>query len=47
MSKKINWKKVRKRESFFLKHDRFPSKKEMASTKNKPVLMFGFNSVSR
>lgn len=47
MSKKINWKKLKKRENFFLKTGRMPTDSEMKSVKGKPRLMFGFNTISR
>lgn len=47
MSKRINWKKVKERESFFLKHGRFPNRSERVSNKGKPTLIFGHNTVSR
>lgn len=44
---KIDWKEVRRRESFFLKFGRFPKKREGKKNHNRPVLMFGMNTVSQ
>jgi hypothetical protein len=43
MAKKINWREIRRRESFFLKRGYFPKGKQDA--KKRPVIFYGMNTV--
>ncbi len=46
MSKKnkIDWKKQKEREKFFIRNGRFPRPGELDANKGKPVLLFGYNT---
>ena len=45
-SKRINWKKQLRKENFWLKAGRMPTKRELENNKT-PRLIFGLNTVSK
>lgn len=42
-ARKINWKRQRKREAFFLKTGRMPYKKELSNSQQ-PHISYGYNT---